>query len=39
VAPLLAVFVVTIYAAMLVATRELGPNDLALVKRVLKRSA
>ena len=38
-APLLALFVVAIYAAVLVVSRELGPNDLALVKRVLKRSA
>jgi stage V sporulation protein B len=38
-APLLALLVVAIYAAVLVASRELGSHDLALVKRVLKRSA
>jgi stage V sporulation protein B len=38
-APLLALVVAAVYAGVLVATRELGPNDLALVRRVLKRSA
>jgi stage V sporulation protein B len=38
-APALALAVVAVYAGILVATRELGADDLALVKRVLKRSA
>jgi len=38
-APALALAVVTTYAGVLVATRELGASDLALVQRVLRRSA
>jgi stage V sporulation protein B len=38
-APVLAIAVVAAYAGVLLATRELGRDDLALVKRVLKRSA
>jgi hypothetical protein len=38
-APLLALLLVAIYVVVLVLARELGSNDLALVRRVLKRSA
>jgi stage V sporulation protein B len=37
--PALAIGVVAVYAVVLLVTRELGRDDLALVKRVLKRSA
>jgi stage V sporulation protein B len=37
--PVLALLVAAVYAAMLVVTRELGASDLALIKRVLRRSA
>ncbi|HEX6273356.1 MAG TPA: oligosaccharide flippase family protein [Polyangiaceae bacterium] len=37
--PALALLVAAVYAVMLVVTRELGASDLALVKRVVRRSA